>query len=253
VIPAGQSGKLVATVRTRVGERGPASKNIFVTTDVEDAGPIQLTISFRSFTPIAVQPNNRRFTLSSLGNQQVEQKVRLKRTDGKPLAIEKVTTEPPWFVDVAVKTGRTGLVELIFSNPEYPLQPAVAGVVVLKTNHPEQPELRIPVSVFSRAVIAATPNKVLPPAEADDSVSVRLVHVFGKRFDVTSIEPSHPELFSASMVTPGNQPTQRLEVRFGTSQADAAGRPQVEGQLILHTTDPQQSRVMIPVRAAFHR
>ena len=92
MIPAGQSGKLVAKVHTRSTQNGSLKKGIVVALDSPDVKSLNLTMSFTVEAYIEIKPRPQVY-VNTVAGSPAEARVLLHRTDGEALQITQVRFE----------------------------------------------------------------------------------------------------------------------------------------------------------------
>jgi len=253
VIPPGETGKIHAELDTS-GVSGAAAKGITVFTNDPDKPRLQLTLRVRTVEHLYFNPGFARF-VKGHGHSPGTVKQVFYSPDFEDLEIEEVESPYP-FLEVAYHEagegerwadveGRQYVFTLTLDYSQAPVGP-VAGNVLVRTNHPKQPEAQLPVSGFVRPLLAVT-----PPIADFGSVSLEeplparfLVKNFGeKEVKITRIEQSLPE----------------AEVSFepleeGRSyQVEMVLKPEMPkgpfvSELKIHTDSPEEPVVTVPVR-----
>ena len=279
VIPAGESGTLTAKVKTVEGQNRRFSKSITVVTDANDAVPLILRFTVEAYSPIVVQPSFR-INLTTVEGSAGQSTVLLHRADGEALAVTEVAAEDPHLIvrarpvtgeddaekekageaelwkDMAARrsaiAGAPGDVRIELATREESAAGTAAGVLHIRTNHPDAPELRLPYMVRVRPLIEVLPKSVrmwLSPVRGTEgrSALVSLRHNGGGEFTITGVEVSHPEIFAAAANSTGSAKRQvvRLSLTEGLVEDGLAGS--VEGSVVVTTNDPVRQRVVIPV------
>jgi len=139
--------------------------------------------------------------------------------------------------------GRQWRIELTLasSSPVGPLR----GVVVVRTDHPRQPELRIPVSGFVRPMFAVTPPAArlgdVDPARAPH-LSLHVKNFAEERVALTGVSSDVPGI-GAELVTveAGRVYRVRLSVRPDTPAGPFSGT------LRIRTASPKQPTIEVPL------
>jgi hypothetical protein len=122
----------------------------------------------------------------------------------------------------------------------------LADYVIVKTNHPQQPELKIPISGFIRPLVVVTPNAAEFGAIVldEDGVSGDLIlkHYGNEPFEIGEIEATVPGIDVAiETVEVDHQFTVRVQLT-----PDMPKGP-FSGTIRLSTNNPRQPVVEIPV------
>lgn len=163
-IAAGEEGSIQAVVDTSEF-RGPIAKSITVFTTDPDNARFNLTIKANVKMQIESKPGYARMIVVQ-GEPTEPMRQWLWTWDGPPLEVTGVRSPIPSLsasFRLATEEERRSegaqrqwLVDLELAD-DAPVGP-VAGNVLVQTNHPEQPELKIPVSGFVRPVVSVKPR-----------------------------------------------------------------------------------------------
>ena len=261
VIPAGGSGKLVATMRTAVSQNGRVSKSINIRTDSENARDLVLRFTADVEAPVLVKPFNR-LVVNSLEGEEGSARVLLHRNDGQPLMVNGTTTGDPHLVARTAKVTEEPEAEQLGGVPgdqwlELVVEPEApvgtrAGTITLEINHPLVATLAVPYSIRVQPLIEARPGQIrlwtgAMSERRKNSVTVSLINNRGREFTFTGVEVSHPDLFSATAY--GERSTQNiLRVAVLDSAGGNDGPPvTVEGWVDISTDDPERPKLRLPV------
>jgi len=267
VIPPGGLGKLTAEMKTTPMQNGRVSKSINVVTDAADARSMRLRFTVDVQAPIIARPYYR-FALSTIEGQEGRTRILLHRSDGEPLEILGVETgDPELAAHVETVAGSRSKkspnaapgdvwIELV-SDPTASAGRR-SGSVRIATNHPDLPELAIPSSWRVRPLIEARPEIVrlwLPtdggPAPRAALFSLRSAS--DKKFTVTGLEVSHPEIFTAAAdsTTAATRQIMRVHLLEGVTY-DTPGST-IEGWVKIETDDPARPIIEVPVKVGRRR
>ncbi|MFP3939066.1 MAG: DUF1573 domain-containing protein [Thermoanaerobaculia bacterium] len=204
VIAPGETGLVRATLDT-TSILGPNAKAVTVFTNDAASPRIQLTIKSDVRPFLSVEPGYARFTsfVRNEGGQTASQL--LSAPDFEDLEVLGVESPEPW-IDVeyreasddegtAEATGRQWRIDVTLTR-DAPVGP-VADQILVRTNHPEQETVEIPVSAFVRPVVAVTPSgvdfgRIDPEEEQQWGILVRNfgsapLRIEGVRSDVTGL------------------------------------------------------------------
>ena len=261
VIPAGGSGTLTAKIKTSPMQNGRISKSINVVTDAADARNIRLRFTIGVETSIVVSPAFR-FSFSTIEGEKGRTRVLLHRSDGKPLKILGVETGDPeltarieMVAGSGSQKGQDGVsgdawIELVSS-------PAAnvgrrSGSVRIATNHPDLPELVMPSVWRVRPLIEARPEivRLWPPTNSGRvtrSGLVSLRRVGKKKFTVTGLEVSHPEIFTAAANSTAAATRQAIRVNLLEDVTLDTLESTIEGWVKIETDDPERPTIEVPV------
>ena len=165
VIAPGASGKVHAVLDT-TSFAGPISKGITVLTDDPENPQLTLTVKALVEPLVFVKPGYARFIQPQLSEPgTVEQLIFTRSFDA--LEVVDVTSPYPFLTTVArpakadeVDSNGSGKQWVVTFTVDYEKAPvgALGDYVVVKTNHPEQTEVPIPVSGFVRPMVVVTPQ-----------------------------------------------------------------------------------------------
>ena len=165
-IAPGATGKVHAVLDT-ASFRGAIAKGITVLTDDPAQPRIELTMKATVEPRIFVEPGFARFIQPQLSDPgTVEQRVFTASFDDlRILAVESPypfleVTHSPLPEELWNENGVGRQHHLVFTLDygKAPMGP-LAGYVIVRTNHPLQPELQIPVSGFVRPMLVVTPRE----------------------------------------------------------------------------------------------
>ncbi|MCW8985051.1 MAG: hypothetical protein OQK55_06885 [Thermoanaerobaculales bacterium] len=267
VIPAGGSGKLIANMRTAPLQNRRITKSISVRTDDADLANLNLRFSVDLRAPIIFKPSNR-LVVSTVEGHEGRIRVLLQRADGEALEVLSADTGDPTLVAVTkpvVKKERTndydaapGDVWLELVLPADSPIGSHTGKLRLSTNDPIASSFEVPFAMRVRALIEYRPEGVRlwpTPSRSGEGYSafVNLNRIETGNFTVTGIDVSHPEIFSAAVVSA--EPAQRHSVRVELVEglAPEAISSTIEGWIEISTDDPVRSKIEVPVVIASNR
>jgi hypothetical protein len=255
---------LIANMRTAPLQNRRIAKSIAVRTDAADSPNLNLRFSVDVRAPIEFKPNNR-LVISSLEGQETRKRVLLRRTDGETLEVHSADTGDPTLKAVAepvVRKERTNDYEAapgdVWLDLILPADAPIGsrtGKLQLVTNDPAASTLVVPFAMRVRPLIDHRPEGVrlwTTPSRRGDGYSgfVNLTRTISGTFKVTGVDVSHPELFSAAVVSP--EAAQRHSIRVELAEGlgpDAVGAT-VEGWLEITTDDPIRATLEVPVIVA---
>ncbi len=233
---------------------GPNAKAVTVYTN-DPANPrIQLTIKSNPQPFLTVEPGYARFTSFVHDEEDQTQQQLLWTDDFEALEVTGVETPAEW-VEASFRpataaerseegTGAQWRIEVTLAK-EAPVGP-VADQVVVRTNHPRQKSIAIPVSGFVRPMVAVTPpdvdfGKVDPAEEQQWGILVRNfgsapLAIEGVRSTVPGIEVEVEPL----------EEGQRYKLVFTPTPALARGP--FDGRVELRTNLAEQRTITVGVR-----
>jgi hypothetical protein len=265
VIPAGGSGTLTARIETTVVQHGKVSKSVTVQTDAPAQDTVRLVINFEAVASIIAAPRLR-LHLNAVEGERGSARILLHRPDGERLAISPTPQEPGEFpvdlkivgIPVSETTALSGggravpgdvWLEAVMAPHGEPVR--WTGRVRVETNHPDAALLEVPISVWVRPVFDVRPQRVnlWIPEDASEMqpVTVRVTHAARKPFEVTNIEVSHPELFSATALTTSARRFHTIRVQLNDGVDVSKIHDMIKGSLRLHSSDPAEPVIDIQV------
>jgi len=210
------------------------AKSIGVRTDAADLTNLNLRFSVDVRAPIVFKPSSR-LVISTVEGQETRKRVLVRRADGENLEILSADTGDPTLVVVTepvVKRERTNDYE------------AAPGDVWLE--------------LFLRPLIDYRPHGVrlwTTPSRSGDGYSgfVTLSRNGEGSFTITGIDVSHPEIFSAAVISaePAGRQTVRVELAEGLGAEAISGT--IEGWIEISTDDPIRPKLEVPVVVASSR
>jgi hypothetical protein len=250
-------------MKTSPAQNGVVSKSISVETDSADMRMIRLRFTVDVDAPIIAKPRLR-FVLTMVEGRAASRTMLLHRTDGKPLEILGTEIDVQGLVvktDSVTKAATKDRIEAVpgdvwielASDPEVNAS-SHQGSIRLETNHPEIPQLDIPYALRVRPLIEARPPQLnfwLSGGTAEGRSTIVSLTQNGKEpFAITAVEVSHPELFWATAAS--TKPATRQNMRVGLVDGLETGsiKGSIEGFIEIHTTDPNRSKLKVPVLVA---
>ena len=259
VIPPGGKGKVVAKVRTK-GYQGRRTKTVRITTNDPANPQLTLRLTFTVQPPVEIWPT-RRPSMSILQGQPGKLVLVLHRPDGKPLEVkEAFSSRPRLRVRVERVTeknadpegkkyaARPGDWRLILELDDTSRPYSETAMVKVETNHPERPEVAIPVRIRVRPLVGTTPRALYLRHQSGrerTTARVTLTHGARKPFRVTSAElvGQFPGT-SVRVVSEKPSGAQVLEVAV-TGKDLPAGT--YRGRIVVHTDLPDAPEIEVPV------
>lgn len=214
-IAPGATGSVRAVVDT-TNLVGPNAKAVTVYTNDPDNPRIQLTVKSNPRPFLVVEPGYARFTSFVHGEEAESQPQLLWADDFEGLEVTGVETPEPW---IGASFRRAAEAERsedgagpqwridVTLAPEAPVGP-MADRVVVRTNHPRQTTIEIPVSGFVRPMVAVTPPRV----------------------DFGRVDPSEEQQWGILVRNFGAEPLEIREVRSTVPGIDVDVEPLEEGQ-----------------------
>lgn len=253
VIPPGGTGRIRAMVDT-TSILGPNAKGVTVFTNDAANPRIQLTIKSDVRPFLSVEPGYARFTSFVRHERDQTASQLLSASDFDGLEVLGVESPQAW-IEVDYReaegdertdeaAGRQWLIDVTLTR-DAPVGP-VADQVLVRTNHPVQDTVEIPVSGFVRPVVAVTPSdldfgRVDPEEEQQWGILVRNfgsapLQIEGVRSDVAGLQ------IQVEPIEEG----QRYKLLFTPTPDLGEGR--FDGTVEVVTNLPQQATVTVEVR-----
>lgn len=256
-IAPGASGKVHAVLDTSTFA-GAISKGITVLTS-DPANPrLELTIKARVEPHLLVNPGYARFLQPQLSDPGVVEQ-RLWTRDFDHLEILEVTSPYPFLTvthqqitdpEARREEGVGPQHELTFvlDYAEAPVG-ALAEHVVVRTNHPRQPEVKIPVSGFVRPLVVVTPGSADFGAvvlDEDGTFGTLILKHYGSTpLEIRAARSSVPGVeVEVTPVTKGSEYQVRIEL-----PADMP-KGAFDGTVSLSTNNPRKPTIEIPLRGS---
>lgn len=251
-IEPGETGAVNAVVDTS-DFRGPIAKGITVfTTDPENAR-FTLTIKANVRMQIESKPGYARMIVVQ-GEPTEPLRQWLWASEGPPLQIESVTSPVPYLSvthrQAAAEERKSGgadrqwLVDLKLAD-DAPVGP-VAGNVIVRTNHPRQPELRIPVSGFVRPVISVKPRAADFGSFELTQAMVAVLELQNLGSGQISITSAETEMAGVALEIVEGEPGRRYEVRVTLEPGMATGS--FEGLVKIGTSSKLMPTIEVPLK-----
>ncbi|MDQ7005645.1 MAG: hypothetical protein Q9Q40_00255 [Acidobacteriota bacterium] len=260
MIPPGGSGRIVTRIRT-AGIQGRRTKTVEVETNDPRHRRLRLSVSFLAQAPVEVYPQPS-INLYGTAGAEIEMNLLFHRPDGQPLELQEITPSRTGLVVEAEKVTEVGgdppgqRARAVVGDWRVKIRLADSsearsevGTLRVVTNHPERPEMSLPIRIRVTPAIQAQPARLNIRVQAGDPPLLRgitLRNTRRKPFRATSIDVTgNLAGLSASVTTDRPRPVQRLEIRIDTS----ALRPGIyAGRLVVHTNQATLPRILVPVR-----
>lgn len=251
-IAPGASGKIHAELDT-ASFAGPLAKGITVLTNDPQNPRIQLTLQADVKPHVFAHPGYARFIyVQGLPAGAITQQVW--SSDIQDFKLLGATSPYPFITATyreaaeaerrAEAPGRQWIVEIRIQ-PDATVG-ALTEPLKVKTNHPRQPELIIPLSGFVRPLMAATPPVVdfgSLEITGQQRVTIALVNFDEKGIEIQKVESTIPGIEASAQVT---QAGHRFQVRLLLKPEMAKGA--VSGMVRVFTTSEKKPVFEIPVK-----
>lgn len=252
-IAPGAKGTVKAVVDT-TSILGPNAKAITIYTNDLENPRIQLTVKSDVQPFLTMEPGYARFTSFVHDDRDQTNPQILWTTDFEGLEVTGVESPQPW-IEVAYRpasetelsengSGNQWRIDITLAK-EAPVGP-VAERVLLRTNHPHQKVMEIPVSGFVRPMVAVTPpdvnfGKVDPSDEQQWGI---LVRNFGSApLEIETVSSTVPGI---EVEVEPLQAGQQYKLVFTPTPAMAPGP--FDGRVELKTNLPQQPTITVALR-----
>ena len=156
-IPPGGEGKITLEVRTK-GQRGKFHKTGHVLSNDPNNPKVSIALKGTIWLPIDMKP--RAALLNGIVGEPIETVVHLRAEKEDPLILQLDSVSIPEKVSAELREVEKGRrYELKLKN-RVQEDGAFAGEVRIKTNYPEQPEVRVPIYGGIRAMVQITPKSL---------------------------------------------------------------------------------------------
>lgn len=241
-IAPGASGKVGVVIETAAFGGGIAKSATVFTNDTENP-KLSLVVKANVREPVVARPGYARFM--TVEGQAVEPSVQtISTSDGGPVEVLGVKSPYPFLRVSHSRQGEEWQVTLSLDRSA----PAgsMADYVLVRTDHPEQPEVKIAVSGLVRPIISVAPRvadfgrreltepqskslEVKNQGEADVEVTEVTSDVAGLEAELEAIEEGR-------------------HYRVNLTLTDALPKGDFEGRLTIKTSSPRQPVVEIPLR-----
>ena len=254
-------------MRTAPLQERRITKSIAVRTDAKDVLNLNLRFSVEVRAPIVFKPNSR-LVISTVEGEEARKRVLLRRADGEALQILSADTGDPTLsviTEPVVKKERTndyeaapGDVWLELVLPADSPTGSRTGKLRLSTNDPIASSFEVPFAMRVRMLIEYRPDGVRlwpTPSRSGEGYSgfVNLSRNGEGYFTVTGVDVSHPEVFSAAVVSSEAAQRQTVRVELAHDLGPEAISGTIEGWIEISTDDPIRTKVVVPVVVASTR
>ena len=245
VIAPGARGRVTAVVKTDAFGGGIA-KSVTVFTNDTDNPKINLVIKALIHEAVIARPGYARFM--TVQGQPVESSVQtVSSTDGVTFRVLSVASPYP-FVKATHREdpGEAGRWRVEVSlDREAPAGP-LADYLLVRTDHPEQPEVKIAVSGLVRPTIAVAPKVA-------DFGRREVSEPQSKSLEVKNLGSAAVQLTEATSDVAGLEAViepveEGRHYRIQLTLTDAVPKGDFEGRLTIKTSSPRQPVVEIPLR-----
>lgn len=248
VLTPGETARLTLEVNTLTQPDGPNRWQIAVGYKIEapgapaQTGTLTLQIAATLSRDVSVAPPQLGFSTTGVASQ----KLMVNDQRGKPLTVLKATSSSPFLTaEVGPRTAGNGQAVEVRLLPEAPVGHRDESVLLL-TDDPEYPELRIPVRVLKRAAgtIRVAPESIsvrLAPGQTELSTLVQLRAADGKTIEVSSAESDLPGVTAKYSARAGSVAVLRVTVTDSVSQLSGSCKVRVK------MSQPAGQEIVIPV------
>jgi len=247
-------------VDTKPTQNGKFSKSVSVETDAPEARSFRLRFSADVEAAVIATPAMR-FVLSAVEGEPAESRILLHRTDGKALEVGVDGTGNPALsvrtevVSKATKKDRVqaepGDVWLVLATKADQRAVNSNGSLKVTTNQPDLPTLTIPFTVRVRPLIELRPATAqLWFGQENTGRRQTIVTLTGyqdRKFKITGVDVSNPELFSARADSQDSSTRHRLWIILADGATASAANEKVKGFVRIHTDLPGRKELNLPV------
>lgn len=252
---------MVANTTTAPLANRRLSKSVSVRTDSPELPSLTLRFSVKVEAPIVFKPNNR-LVVSTVEGEEGRRRVLLHRIDGGELEILSADTGDPSLDAVASPVDEKerrndfealpGDVWLDLVVPADAPLGSKTGKLRLTTNHPAARSFDVPYAMRVRPLIESRPvgARLWPsPSGSGDGYSAFLTlnRNGGGSFAISDARSSHPEIFSAAVVSTEAGQRQILRVDLSEELSPGGVTGTLEGWIEITTDIPERSPYQLPV------
>jgi hypothetical protein len=252
IAPGGQ-GRVRAVVET-ASFRGPIAKPVTVFTNDRQTPTVQLTVKAQVEPYVDVLPGYARF-IHVQGQEPQSVLQTLWATDGVPLEIRGVESPFPYLrVEHRLARGderqadgpprQLALVATLAGEaPEGPL----VGDLVVRTNHPRQREVVVPVTGYVRPLLQVTPPRADFSSFAPEGprpASLLVINYGEQHIRVTGVTTDVPGLRAE---IEEREAGKRYAVMLWLDPSAGLGRGRFNGTLTLRTDSPREPQLEVAV------
>lgn len=248
VLKPGESAKLTLEVNTLTQPDGPNRWQVAVQYSSTAAGvqpqhgELLLQVTATLVREVTVTPPQIGFSTTGAASQSLT--ISDKRC--KPLSVLKATSSSPSLViEITPRAAGKDQLLLVKLAADAPVGHRDEAVVLL-TDDPEYPELRVPVRVLKRAAgaITAAPESVavrFAAGQTEVSTLVQFRSTAGKSIGIASVQSDLPAV--KVKWSPGNGTTAVVRITVTETAASQAGQSQVRVKF----AEPAGQEIVIPV------
>jgi hypothetical protein len=248
LLAPGETAKLTIEVNTLTQPDGPNRWQVSVAYQIEAAGKpratgeLLLQISATLSREVSVTPPQLAFSSAGAAAHTLQ----VGDTRGKPLTVVRAVASSP-HLTAEVSAREMGKPQAIVVRLA---ADAPAGErdesILLQTDDPAYPELRVPVRVLKRAgaAVTAAPESItvrIAPGSADVSSLVQLRSRAGKALAIAAVESDHPAV--SARWSPGEAAVAVVRITLSQTAAAKAGSATVKVKL----AEPVGQELLIPV------
>ncbi|MFN7942425.1 MAG: DUF1573 domain-containing protein [Thermoanaerobaculia bacterium] len=254
-IAPGKTGKVHAEVET-VDFSGPIAKTVTVFTNDTKNPRLVLTVKARVEPHIAVVPGYARYIyVQTLEPGTIAQT--LWALDYPDFQVQSVTSPYP-FIKASFRESKEEEKRPEGIGRQWRIEATIQGdadvgplrdFLVVKTNHPKQPEVRVPISGFVRPLMAVTPPVAdfgaVNTTEGEQSYAMTLVNFGDDTVEVKSVKADVPGIEATVTATEAGR-------RFNIKLSLGAKLPKGSVNSVLHieTTSKRRPVIDVPLKGS---
>ncbi|MBN1350597.1 hypothetical protein JXJ21_14365 [candidate division KSB1 bacterium] len=250
VIPPGQTGKIIAKLSTK-NYQGKISKSIVVHSNDPQSPKTRLNISC-AVSGVNIHPYSRIYFNVREGAQQVKELV-LQTIGEEKLTVSAESSNPLIAVDVLPLNQPKPneqfqywqQAKILVTLPSTYPPGRVTEAVTVKTNSPNDPEIRIPLSGKVFGALTISPERVVMQSDANGTIPPATITLEKKDendFTITKVIAS-PDDLKAELKT-GIKGSQYSVI---LNWQKSAARGVIQGKITVHSNDFFQPVINIPV------
>jgi len=225
--------------------RGRINAQLKIETDNENAKTVSLTVMATITGDIVTTPERLTFVIQK-GEKSTGSVLSIEKARGENLQISKVVATPD-FITTNLETVTEGKLYKISVNAtdDAPIG-RKSGNITIFTNSPDDPEMRVPLSVTVRGNLTIIPEQLSFGVVNQGKASTKTISVSTKR---EKLKIKKAEIKDApdylKVVVDNKQQGKRSVVRV-TVGKDATVGP-IKGTVIIRTDDPLQPTLEVPI------
>lgn len=240
-VPAGGETK-ISTKLSLAGRQGQQHKAITVESNDPQQPRFVLTLKGTAGTALDVQPSRLMQSQLAPGSQPTGtvQITGMAGTPFKVLAVESTSEQ----ISARVVTVEEGRVYQLVVSPTQPLSPGqTEATLTVKTDHPQRPNLQVPVLFMAKADLVVAPRELIFPMPSSEPVTRYLIVRANdnQAFQIARVEVPSPEITTETTAFGANG----YRVQLSNLRPDTSLNQRV---VRIFTSIPGQAPLDVPIR-----